>query len=414
MTSFAERVATYIRAEGLLGASGAKVVVGLSGGADSVALLSVLSELGYACHAVHCHFGLRPTEADRDADHARRIAQRLGVDFQLVKFNTQEYMRAHGVSAEMACRELRYAEFERIRCLTGSEAIAVGHHREDNVETMLLNLLRGSGIHGVRGMLPRSGKVVRPLLDVAKEMLLEHLRQCGLDYVTDSSNLSCDFKRNKLRNQVIPVLIEAFPDAIARLTDSIECLRGCEQLYNSLLPDSLSAIRHSAAPATLAHELLSPYGFNSTQCRQMITASAGAEFSAGRYVVCVAPDLSLQLIDTEELAPEPQLTWRRVSKSEVKFAPNCLYLDAAALEGSPRWSIERWQPGERMTPYGMRGTRMISDILADLKVASTLRGRCRLLKRNGEVLWVIGLRSSAHFVLTPSTTDILEIKLTER
>ncbi len=411
MTPLSEQVATYIRAERLM-AEGAKVVVGLSGGADSVALLSVLSELGYDCLAVHCHFGLRPDEADRDAAHAQHIAQLLGADYQQVVFDTQEYMHTHGVSAEMACRELRYAEFERIRCAVGAEAIAVGHHREDNVETVLLNLLRGSGIHGVRGMLPRAGRIVRPLLNQPKHQVLEHLQQRGLDYVTDSSNLTCDFKRNKLRNQVLPTLLHAFPDAMERLADSIDCLRGCEQLYNSLLPTDLSAIRHSAAPATLAHELLAPYGFNSTQCSQMVTAAAGAEFHAGGNTICVAPDLSLQLIEAQrEKDSAPQLTWRQVTREEVNFTPERLYLDGAALEGDPHWSIEPWQPGDRMIPYGMRGSRMISDILTDLKVAATLRRRCWLLKRNGQVIWLIGMRSSAHFALTPNSSSIYEITI---
>lgn len=178
--TFTERIARFIADERLL-TPAAPVAVALSGGADSSALLAVLRALGYPCIALHCHFGLRGSEADRDLRFSRRLAERLGAEFRFIRFDTRSHMRQRRISVEMACRELRYQWFERVRLETGVQAIAVGHHREDNIETFFLNLLRGSGLHGLRAMLPRRGQIVRPLLNVTRDDILDYLRAEQID-----------------------------------------------------------------------------------------------------------------------------------------------------------------------------------------------------------------------------------------
>lgn len=407
------RTAEFIRQERLL-RHGARVIVGLSGGADSVTLLAILMELGYDCTAVHCHFGLRGEEADRDARFAGETAAGLGARFLLRSFDTRHYATGKGISIEMACRELRYAEFERIRCEMEAEAIAVAHHREDNIETMMLNLLRGSGLHGIKAMLPRRENIVRPLLPCSKQELLNYLEQRQLTYVTDSSNLTDDYKRNKLRNCVLPRLYEAFPEAAAQISKSLTNLRGCDALYTSLLPErtnSLVDVRRSAAPTTLLHEWLAPYGFNSTVCTNILTAASGATFTSPthRLTVCPGDKYELKAL-REKCSAKPQLVSRKIDHiKSITFNPKRLYLDASALEGTPRWELRQWQPGDMMSPYGMKGRRMVSDILADMNVATTARPETWLLLRNGVILWIIGMRASSHFPITPNSKSAIEI-----
>ncbi|MDE7443098.1 MAG: tRNA lysidine(34) synthetase TilS, partial [Muribaculaceae bacterium] len=188
MHEFEHKIKQLIDSEGLL-PDGGKVIVGLSGGADSVALLSALRALNYRCVAAHCNFSLRGKEADRDQHHAQTIAMQLDAEWRTVKFDTKSYMQANGVSAEMACRELRYEWFNRLLEDAEAEAIAVAHHRDDNVETFLLNLLRGAGIHGLRGMKPRNGHVIRPMLNCTRAEVTNYLSTKGLTFVTDSTNL---------------------------------------------------------------------------------------------------------------------------------------------------------------------------------------------------------------------------------
>lgn len=402
-----ERISAFINAESLL-TRGSRVIVGLSGGADSVALLSLLDSLGYECIAVHCHFGLRGAEADRDATHAERIALKLRVRFSLVRFDTRTYMRRHNLSAEMACRELRYNEFERIRIQHRAEAIAVGHHCEDNIETMFLNLLRGSGLHGIKGMLPKRDNIIRPLLEVSRRDITEYLAEQKLPYVTDSSNLENDFKRNKLRNIVIPTILEAFPDAMKTLGRTLRDLRDSDTLYRSMLPERSDSLR--GVGATLLHEWLEPFGFNSTQCHKILQSNPGAEFRSPTHslTLCVGGRYELHRLD--EQAVRPRLAYRTISATGA-FKPQRgkLYVDAKDISSTDEFELRLWRRGDRMRPFGMNGYRLVSDVMNDCGICATERRRTWLLCRNGEVLWIVGHRASNHFKVTEKTTDITEI-----
>lgn len=410
MTPFAREIKHFIDSHKLLPV-GARVVTGLSGGADSVALLAVLSELGYECLAVHVNFGLRGAEADRDMNHARSVADALGAEFRAVRVDTHARMLLTGESVEMACRRLRYAEFDKAMADGGCDAIAVGHHREDNVETMVLNLLRGCGIHGVRAMLPRNGVIVRPLLETSKAQILDYVSERGLAYVIDSSNMVADVARNRLRLEVLPALTAAFPDAMERLSRSLANLRGCEQLYDSLLPPRGDSLR--GVSPTLLREWLAPYGFNAAQCADMQSAAAGARFESKTHEVTVCPDGRYELTPLGATAPKPQLRGRIVAReANFKLRPGVLYLDASAARDAD-WQLRLWRDGDRMRPFGMKGSRMVADVLADAGISATARRRSWVLLRNGVILWAVGIRASAHFPVTKHTTEIIEITVDE-
>lgn len=189
------------------------VLVGLSGGADSVALLGVLVRLGYPCIALHCNFHLRGEESDRDEAFACEFAESLEVPFHKIDFDTISYAGERHLSIEMAARELRYAWFEEMRERLGGQATAVAHHRDDNVETVLMNLIRGTGIRGMSGIRPRNGFIVRPLLCVSREDILAWLADQGYAYMVDSTNLSDAYTRNFIRLNVLPILEEINPSA---------------------------------------------------------------------------------------------------------------------------------------------------------------------------------------------------------
>lgn len=404
-----ERIAEFIDAESLL-QRGSRVVVGLSGGADSVALLALLRSLGYECTAVHCNFGLRGDEADRDARHAETIASKLGARFILVKFNTKEYAREHNQSIEMACRELRYNEFERIRRETASEAVAVGHHREDNIETMFLNLLRGSGLHGIKGMLPRRGNIIRPLLETPRQDILEYLQRENLAYIVDSSNLENDYKRNRLRNVIIPTIIGEFPDALTTLNRSLRNLRDCDSLYLEMLPERADSLE--GVVPTLLHEWIAPYGFNSSQCEKIITSESGAEFYSATHVLTVCPGRKYELCEINTKIPQPKLIVKTYPATDaLKPQRGHVYFDAETLGAVDELTLELWHEGDRMRPFGMNGYRMVSDVMADCGISATERRKTWLLKRGDEVLWIVGHRASAHFPITNKTKNITEISI---
>ena len=277
---FTRQIAKFIASERLL-SHDARVLVALSGGADSVALFCVLKQLGYALSAVHCNFHLRGAESDRDETFVRDLCRKEHVPLEVVHFDTIAYAARHKMSIEMAARELRYEAFETLRREQGAEAIAVAHHRDDSVETLLLNLIRGTGINGLKGIRPRNGYVIRPLLAVSRQDITDYLERIGQAYVTDSTNLHDDYTRNKVRLNILPLMEQINPSVKDSLTETAARLNEVAILYNKVmkaetqcisthLPDGTLHIdqtkwQASDTPKSLLYELLSPYGFRPAQ-----------------------------------------------------------------------------------------------------------------------------------------------------
>ena len=444
MHSFEKHIQSTIDRLGLLRRS-SPVLVALSGGADSVALLSVLVSLGYDCIAAHCNFHLRGEESVRDMRHSQEVAQQLGVNIYIREFDVPKRMKATGESIEMACRELRYAWFHDLLDRDYSQAIAVAHHREDNVETFFINLLRSSGIAGLAGMDYRRGFVVRPMLDVSKEEILNYLRDKGLDYVTDSSNASNDFRRNRLRNSVIPAIEKNFPGATNAIFTAMSHLRDAHRLLDHSVERFIEDVatehnkidigallsRHSEANVrSLLFEHLKKKGFNGTQVSDLVRAvksgSSGLQFhlSDGSIAELDRGVLSLNSrLSTNQTVQYPvnlthdilspiniQITPHSVVEFRPERDPNTIYLDVKALEGSPLFSLRHPREGDRMRPYGMVADKLVSDILKDAKFSAARKRDVWLLTRGNEILWIVGLRASAHFALTPDTRRYLRLR----
>ena len=225
ISEFAKRISAFISAHGLFTPDD-RVLVTLSGGADSVALLHVLLELGYDCVAAHCNFHLRGEESMRDERFVRALCDKLGVQATFVDFDVDSYVSERKVSVEMACRELRYRWFEQMRRQFGCRVIAVAHHADDSAETFFLNLMRGTGLAGLAGIKPRNGVIVRPMLCVGRQDVEAYLAQLQQDYVTDSTNLESEYRRNKIRNIVLPALRKCFPGSDAALSATMANLSG--------------------------------------------------------------------------------------------------------------------------------------------------------------------------------------------
>lgn len=264
------------------------VILGLSGGADSVALLYVLRNIGVRVRAVHCNFHLRGAESDRDMNFCIELCRGLDVTLDIVHFDVPAYQAAHNVSLEVACRELRYEYFHRMLQETGFDRIAVAHHADDNIETLFLNLLRGCGIDGLRGMLPDANNVVRPLLHVTRAEILQYLDVIGQAYVTDSTNLQSDYRRNFIRNELLPLIETQWTGARKAITSTISNLRSDSEALDMLGARELDSLqdqsvlpyrvlKESAAPQWLLHKWLTRYGTKSNISREIMAA-----FAAGR------------------------------------------------------------------------------------------------------------------------------------
>ncbi|MBQ9073508.1 MAG: tRNA lysidine(34) synthetase TilS [Muribaculaceae bacterium] len=435
MSVFIHKIKRSINSHKLLHEN-ARVIVTLSGGADSVALLSVLVSLGYDCIAAHCNFHLRGNESDRDCSHAIAVAERLGVKCHVKDFDVPAYENEHGVSTEMACRELRYKWFEELRKELDAEAIAVAHHQDDNIETFFLNLLRGTGIAGLTGMSPRNGFIIRPMLDCTRLEVERYLGECGLEYVTDSTNLQNDFSRNRLRNIILPAISENFPDASKTIASTIGALRENEAIYRRYVESADKQYRHgdnidlSALIAnepnstTMLFELIRPYGFNYTQAGNIIEAArqSGKQFFAEDYTALINRDSLLishnaqsdseheYIIDLNHDVDKPialSVTISDTCDMSMATGTGAIALDADVLKGNPCFKLRHWQKGDRLAPFGMRGTKKLSDIFSDAKLSRNEKSKVWVLTRNDEILGVVGLRASRHFPVSPNTKQVV-------
>lgn len=418
-----------------------RVLVALSGGADSVALLDVLVALGYECVVAHCNFHLRGEESNRDCDHAVALAESLGVEIHVKDFDVPAYESQYRVSTEMACRELRYEWFEQLREAIGADVIAVAHHRDDNIETFFLNLLRGTGIAGLTGMAYRNDRIVRPMLDCKRVEIEQYLSDRHLDYVTDSTNLQNDFKRNRLRNVILPMLEEQFTGASDAIATTIANLQGNEEVYRTRIyeierrykkeniVDVAQLVADEVGAETLLFELLRPYGFNATHVHDIVASidQSGKRFYSGRCVALLdrgrlilsdesqGNDSEEYIVDLSENINSPIDLAVSIIENDgdlsLKTDVNKVFFDAEILSCDAVFKLRHWQQGDRLAPFGMKGTKKLSDIFSDAKLSLDDKSRVWLLTRNDEIVWVLGIRASRHFAVTETTKRVLQIEI---
>lgn len=451
------KIKRFIASEHLLRVD-ALYLVALSGGADSVALLLCLKELGYRVEAVHCNFRLRGEESMRDERFCEELCQRENIPLHKVHFDTQAYADLHKVSIEMAARELRYHYFFQLKETLKAEGICVGHHKEDSVETILINLVRGTGLSGLMGIRPRKNDIIRPLLCVTRHEIEDYLRRHASTFVTDSTNLVDDVVRNKIRLNVLPQLTEINPsvtEAIlttanhlseveAIVQDSLKTALGKAVSFinsatqvssNSLSSEpfqlDLSVVRAFPSPAYLLFYILKPLGFSSSQIAEMVSHLDGQtgqlwyssthELTHDRGFFMVLPreggePRTLVIPETGRYVYDKQLSLRLTERTlapslTVSFSKNPTIVDLDASSIRFPLTLRRVAEGDRFTPLGMRGSQLVSDFLTNLKRNRfEKRNQLVLLDATGTILWVLGLRINDHFKLTPQSTSCLRIE----
>lgn len=419
-----QKVNAFVREMRLFGKTD-KVLVALSGGADSVALLRVLLHLGYRCEAAHCNFHLRGEESMRDEAFVVSLTEKLGVRLYRTDFDTEAYAAAKGISIEMAARDLRYEWFGNLREEIGAEVIAVAHHRNDSVETLLLNLVRGTGINGLRGIRAVNGRVVRPLLCVDRNEILSYLERLGQNFVTDSTNLQDNFTRNKIRHQVIPVLETINPSAVEAMADTAARLSEVAEIYGKAMEDAVvrvvtdgisldaEALWHETAPKSVLHEVLYPLGTNVSQQRDIYrclrSGESGKVFYTATHVLLVDHG-RLCWKPKETVERKPVLKWELVEVNDSFVVPKDIAvacLDADKVNGA--LTLRRWRSGDRFVPFGMTGFKSVRNYLRDRKQSLFDKERQLVVCGGDDIVWVVEERTDNRFRVTPETRKVLRI-----
>lgn len=431
-----QKVGRFIEQKGLLTKTG-KYLVALSGGADSVALLIILQMLDYDVEAVHCNFHLRGDESNRDEAFCEQLCKERGIIFHRVHFDTKTYADVHHVSIEMAARELRYKYFDQLRVDGGFTDICVAHHRDDSVETILLNLVRGTGLHGLTGIAVRNGHIVRPLLCVTRVEIEDFLKENHFQFITDSSNLVNDVKRNKLRLDVVPVLKSLNPSVGESILRMAHHLAEAEKILahvakpfaNSLKNDGFiahEALCSAASPEYLLYQLLTPYGFSSTQIAEISahpqpqtgigwkSATHEWAYERGRwYLFERSADVrkSMKLPETGTYVYDDSL---RISV-RLQTIDNCFTIPVGktsiSLDSNKIYfplTIRSCQHGDRFIPFGMKGSKLVSDYLTDIKKPMIEKRRqLVVVNGNGDILWLVGERPDNRYRITDKTEKAL-------
>ena len=428
------RVKQFIETNNLLD-SRKLYLVGLSGGADSVALLLILRELGYNVGAAHCNFKLRGEESDRDENFVKELCLKTNIPLHVIHFDTREYASLHQVSIEMAARDLRYGYFRHLCKDIGAEGVCIAHHRDDAVETLLMNMLRGAGLHGLTGIRPKNDFVVRPLLSVSRKEITEYLDSIGQNYVTDSSNLVDDVLRNKIRLRVLPLLEEIAPGATANIDKTANYLREAEKVYQAEIDSELEEVDNIMpvvklmelpSPSAFLHEWLSPFGFNSSQTEQILAAAngeSGREFLSSTHTLVidrgnlvveptVQPMKSIKIPEAGTYRYDESILYKVEITDELGISKTS---DIATLDSEKvvfPLTIRQVQVGDSFVPFGMKGRKLVSDYLTDIKLSVLQKRRQMVVEdASGNIVWIIGYRTDNRYRVTDTTKSILRISL---
>ncbi len=419
------------------------ILVGVSGGVDSVVLLDLLDKAGFSTAIAHCNFRLRGTESDADEKLVSDLARKYDVPIFKIAFNTVEYVQENKISIEMAARELRYKWFEKIRVMHHFDCIAVAHHRDDQLETFFLNLARGTGLTGLTGMNPVNGKIVRPLLFASRTEIELYRHANFLDFREDASNQSLDYNRNKIRHGVLPVMETLNPGFRQGMIRTMGYLEDVSKIYERSISQtwervalrkgddfviSISELKLLDPLQTYLFEFLKPYGFNSMVVGDLVVSLkgiSGKQFLSPTHRIVHDRD-SLILTSLQpgnirhfylEEGKDELLAPIHLKICEEKYSEAYKIPDSRLVACIDRDKVQfpllirKWEQGDYFKPLGMRGFKKLSDFFIDSKLSIPEKENIRIVANGEQIVWIVGHRLDDRFKITSQTKTILRIEL---
>ena len=419
------------------------LLVALSGGPDSVALLHLLLACGHKCIAAHCNFNLRGNESEGDELFVTALCEEWKVELLKANFNTKKHAQTNKISIEMAARELRYGWFDELLKTTDATLVATGHHGNDSIETFFLNLSRGTGIKGLTGIAARNNNIIRPLLFASSTQINQYCRDNKLSFRIDSSNQESDYKRNKIRNTIVPIFEELNPSFFDTMQNNISYLsevysifsNELERVRKSIVAESndsllipIKMLNTHPQKGSILFEILQPYSFQGSTVSSILKSmngNPGKQFFSpshrvviDRYNLILVPltaqDKNRYAIEADQTRIDKpiDLLLRSFQKPADYIFPrdaSVAHLDADYIE-FPLF-IRRALPGDRFKPLGMQHFKKISDFFVDQKMSLVDKENTWILTNGCDILWIIGQRIDERYKITPATKQILEIKI---
>lgn len=424
---------------------GQTVLLAVSGGADSMVMADLFLKGGSSFAVAHCNFGLRGTASDLDEQLVAQWCSSNKIAFHKVRFETRVKSEEWKKGIQETARILRYEWFEKVRKEYGYAKIVTAHHANDNVETLLINLFKGTGISGLHGILPENGCIIRPLLFATKAMLADYAAEHAIVYREDASNDTDDYLRNAVRHNVVPAVQQWFPNAVASVNESIERFGQAEVLYKKAIEQErkklverrgndyyipVLKLRHREPLATIVYELLYPFGFSSAQLPHvlnLLNSASGHYVSSSTHrvirnrdflVITTVPADTADLILIEAVpcvvhTGKYQFSFSIQSKPEtIPADKNIAYLDMSNIAFP--LVLRKWKTGDYFYPFGMKmKKKKVSRLLIDEKVPLHEKEDIRILECSKRIAWVSGIRPDERFRVKETTKQILVVKRTE-
>jgi tRNA(Ile)-lysidine synthase len=422
---------------------GNKILAAVSGGIDSVLMAYLLKQAGFNFGIAHCNFMLRGDEALADQEFTRSLARQLGVTFHTVNFETEKYAADHHISIQMAARELRYQWFDDVCQTAGYHTIALAHHQNDTIETILLNLTRGTGIAGLHGILPVNGKLVRPMLFLTRDEIQTAITTEGLIYVEDSSNASTKYARNKIRHQVVPLLKDLNPSLEETFERNLRHFKELEMLLDDKVNElkqelitehdgdihlSLEGMSKLHPQRLLLFKLLQPYGFTGVVVDDLISAlgkHSGRTFESTGYLALVDREqliISKRNADVQSPVIIEEGTHSIVYQNYkltllhddspliIKDNPMSVSVDSVKLIYP--LTVRQWEQGDQFYPLGMKTRKKLSDFFISEKIPLHKKNSLPILVNgNGDIIWIGGYRLSEQYKVGNNTEKVTIFEL---
>ncbi len=433
------------------------LLVAVSGGVDSVILCYLLKDSGAYFSIAHCNFSLRGEESNRDELFVRELADELNVSALVKKFDTKEYAEKNKISIQEAARKLRYEWFQQI--VNGEEQrntsdaivdlksfpqyIVTAHHKDDNIETAMMNFFRGTGITGLRGIQPKKGNIIRPLLFAYKEDMMQYAQHQGIKWVHDSSNDESDYTRNYLRQAIIPSIQKVYPAVKQNIADNFQRFGDVELVYKQgiefhkkkFLEYKENEVHipvlklQKAIPLhTIVFEVIKEFGFGSHQVSQVIKLLSG---ESGKYITSLSHRIlrnrawliisplytsAQNIILIEQAEEEKVFDGYRLKIKPLIFKHKSVTTDESMAEVDAKeihfpLILRKWKTGDYFYPLGMRKKKKIARFFIDQKLSQTEKEKVWVLETNKKIIWIIGMRIDDRFKVTNNTTQILKFSL---
>ncbi|MBK7132355.1 MAG: tRNA lysidine(34) synthetase TilS [Bacteroidales bacterium] len=423
-----------------------KILLAVSGGIDSMVMAHLFIEMGYETGIMHCNFALRGRESDKDEEHVRKFAESHNIPFFAAHFDTKNYAKKHSLSVQMAARELRYSWFEEVRKQNGYDLIAVAHNLNDNIETLIINLTRGTGLAGLSGMRIVNNRIIRPLLFASRKQITDYCNINSIRYREDKSNADTKYIRNKIRHQIIPVLKEINPSIETTLNETAERIIGINEIVSEYIRKlrekicehsgeittfNISLLRTHLHNKAIIFELFKPFGIINVQLEDLIKVingkTGGQIFTGSHRIIKNRKEI---IVSNEEIKDNTSFLINSITGFKkvpgIESAQYSEITDSFEIPTNPTTAcvdadklvfpliVRKWMPGDHFYPLGMKQKKKLSDYFIDNKYSILDKENKLILESDGKIVWIIGDRIDNRFKITRSTKKALTVKATKK